>query len=152
MKIDWMKLAGFIVISELAGIIGSVFTANSIPTWYFALNKPLFSPPNWLFGPVWITLYLFIGISGYLIYKSKNKFLLKIFWIQLFLNFLWTPIFFGMRNLELALLEIILLWISIFYLIIKTQKKIRVASYLLIPYLLWVTFASCLNLAIALLN
>lgn len=152
MKIDWPKLILFIVIAQLTGILSSLLTFESIPNWYAFLNKPLFSPPNWVFGPVWTILYFMIGVTGYFIYKSKNKKLMQVFWIQLALNFFWSIIFFGLKMPELALLEIIVMWSSIFYLIIYSQKKVKIVSYLLIPYLLWVTFASALNFAIVLLN
>ena len=131
------KLITSIVICELAGILGSAFTINSIPTWYATLNKPFFSPPNWIFGPVWTTLYLLMGISLYLIWTQKptkkTKAALKFFAIQLGLNFIWTPIFFGLRAPLLALIIIL----ALLYFILKTMGAFKplsqTAFYLLAP-------------------
>lgn len=152
-----IKIASWIFICEFIGILGSVFTISQIPIWYAMLNKPFFSPPNWIFGPVWTTLYALMGISIYLIYESKIKktdrqFLVKIFFLQLFLNFLWSVIFFGMHLLFIAFIEILILWVVILLLIFKFYKVSKPAAYLLIPYLLWVSFASLLNLFVAILN
>ncbi len=133
-----------------AGIVGSFFTISSIPTWYVTLNKPSFSPPNWIFGPVWTILYILMGISLYLVWTKKK--IPPVFWIQLILNAAWSVIFFGLKNPTLALIEIAALWIVI-VLTIKAFSKInKLAGRLLIPYLLWVSFASILNLMIVLLN
>lgn len=137
------------------GIIGSVFTTPSIPTWYATLNKPIFSPPNWIFGPVWTTLYILIGIALYLVWISKSKLKqrgISLFFIQLGLNVLWSILFFGMKNPALALAEIAALWVTIFLTIKYFYPVSRLAAYLLIPYLLWVSFASLLNLSIIILN
>ncbi len=153
---DISKLIFSIVICLGAGIIGSVFTISSIPTWYAVLNKPFFSPPNFVFGPVWTVLYILMGISLYLVISKKEKVKRKnginLFFIQLVLNILWSVIFFGMKNPALALIDILALWIAI-VLTIKSFSKInKLAGKLLIPYFLWVSFASILNLAIVLLN
>lgn len=133
-----------------AGIVGSFFTVSSIPTWYVTLNKPVFSPPNWIFAPVWTILYILMGISLYLVWqKGKVPF---IFWIQLILNTVWSIVFFGMKNPALALVDIIALWIIIILTIKSFYKISKTAGYLLIPYLLWVSFAAILNLAIVILN
>lgn len=138
-----------------AGILGSFFTVSSIPTWYVTLNKPPFSPPNWVFGPAWTILYILMGISLYLVWISKGKLkqnALNLFFVQLGLNALWSIIFFGMKNPTLALVDIVALWIVIFLTIKSFTKISKLAGNLLIPYLLWVSFASVLNLAIVLLN
>lgn len=147
----FLKLTAAIVICEGAGIIGSVFTINSVNSWYSELNKPFFNPPSWLFGPVWIILYLLMGISLYLAW-GKKKVDLKWFWVQLLLNSLWSIIFFGLKNPLFAFVEIILLWGAIFMTISRFWRSKRASAYLLIPYLLWVTFAAFLNLSIVLLN
>ena len=139
----------------LTGFVGSYFTLTSINTWYQILNKPFFNPPNFLFGPVWTILYILMGISLYLVLqsKSKNKDLaVKVFFVQLFLNFLWSFIFFSLQNPFLALLEITILWIAIFVTIRLFLPISKTAAYLLIPYILWVSFAFLLNLSIVLLN
>lgn len=151
------KLILSILVCEGIGILGSVFTVTQILTWYANLNKPFFSPPNWVFGPVWTALYALMGISIFLILEKKIKLqekesLIFLFLLQLFLNFLWSVIFFGLHLPNYAFLEIIFLWGNITLLIVRFWKYSKPASILLIPYLLWVSFASLLNLSIALLN
>ncbi len=150
-----MKLFLSLLLPQLAGIIGSVFTINAIPSWYVSLNKPSFSPPNWIFGPVWLTLYLMMGIAVYLNWIKNNKqakFNVRLFFIHLFFNFIWTPIFFGAKNLFLALIVIFIIWLLIVTLIYNFQKVNKISSLLLIPYLLWVSFASILNLSLYILS
>lgn len=151
------KLIASIVICELVGILSTPFTVAAIPTWYATLVKPPFSPPNWIFGPVWTLLYLMMGISFYCIWQlgwKKNKMILAGFYFgaQLVLNFFWSIAFFGFRSPILGLITIV----SLLTLIIVTMKHFyplsRVAFYLLIPYLIWVTFATLLNGAIVILN
>jgi len=141
---------------QLAGIIGSLFTTSSIPTWYATLIKPSFNPPNWIFAPVWIFLYLLMGISFYLIWiKSNNpnfSFLMSVFLLQLVLNAFWSIIFFGLKSPLFAFVEIIVLWLTILICIILFFRISKISSYLLIPYILWVTFAAVLNFAIWKLN
>lgn len=154
---DWQKLVLCVVGCELVGLSGTFFTASAIPEWYSLLNKPVFAPPNWIFGPVWTTLYALMGVSYFLIWrqgwqKKKVKKATVLFLIQLGLNWLWTPLFFGFRQPGLALLEIFLLWLSIIWLIKSTGKLSTIASWLLFPYLGWVTFAMILNAAIWWLN
>lgn len=154
-KINYLRLISSIVICQLAGIIGSFFTVSSVSTWYLTLNKPFFNPPSWLFGPVWITLYLLMGISLYLIWNNYSKDMklpLIFFGIQLGLNSLWSIIFFGLQNPLFAFIEIIILWVFIFLSIIGFYKKSKTAAYLLIPYILWVSFAAILNFSIFYLN
>lgn len=156
MKINWFRFVVSLVMCQLAGIIGTFFTANSISTWYASLNKPSFNPPGWIFGPVWITLYILMGISFYLIWMKKDKINFKLlsslFIIQLILNSLWTIIFFGLHSPFFAFIEIIILWIMILLCIILFYKISKKSSYLLIPYLLWVSFASILNFFLWKLN
>ena len=149
-----LKIAFFIVFCEVAGLIGSIFTTPSVSTWYASLNKPAFSPPNWIFGPVWSFLFLLMGISLYLLWekKVKAKTALILFGMQLVLNIFWSVIFFGLKNPTLALIEIIFLWIFILLTTLYSLKTSKLAAKLFIPYLLWVSFASFLNLQIVLLN
>lgn len=133
-----------------AGIIGSFFTVSSIPNWYVTLNKPSFSPPNWIFGPVWTILYILMGYTLYLVWVKRS--VPTIFWIQLILNAIWSIIFFGMKNPVLALADIVALWIAIILTIKVFYKINKLAGQLLFPYLAWVSFASILNIAIVLLN
>jgi benzodiazapine receptor len=151
------KLVVSILVVELVGILSSFATFSSIPNWYALLIKPSFNPPNWIFGPVWTILYLMIGISLYLVWTSRIKSDLKIkaYWIfaiQLALNGLWTIVFFGMHQILGALAIIILLWIFIILNIFAFYKISKPAAYLLIPYWLWVSFASILNFSIWMLN
>lgn len=146
-----------IFLCQLAGIIGSYFTINSIPTWYAALNKPSLNPPNWVFGPVWITLYTLMGISLFIVWKKRNrlrgiKSTMTIFFIQLLLNTLWSIVFFGMHNIGLALVIIVLLWIFILAMIVTFYRVSTAAGLMQIPYLLWVSFAAYLNVTIFMLN
>lgn len=154
---DIRKLIVSVVGCELVGIAATPFTLSAIPTWYASLNKPIFSPPNWIFGPVWTLLYFLMGISVFLIWKKsiKNKKIknaLLYFGIQLFLNFLWSLLFFGLHNPLLGLIDIFFLLCSIVLTISTFFKISKVASYLLVPYLLWVSFATILNLALFALN
>ncbi|MFH1306111.1 MAG: TspO/MBR family protein [Candidatus Micrarchaeota archaeon] len=157
MKIDWKKLVAAILICQLAGIIGSIFSAAAIPEWYFYLVKPAFTPPNWLFAPVWIVLYTLMGIATYLVYekgvkKKKVKQTLKIFGGQLVLNALWSVLFFGLRNPFYALICILILWLAIMWTMFRFYEVDRKAGYMLIPYIWWVSFASYLNFEIWMLN
>ncbi len=147
---------GFILICQMAGIIGSLFTAPAVKGWYTTINKSPLNPPSWVFAPVWTTLFVMMGIAVSIIWLSekneaRNK-ALKIFFVQLVLNTLWSIIFFGLKNPALAFVEIIFLWLAILYTIILFRKIDRKASCLLIPYILWVSFASVLTLSVAMLN
>ena len=154
---SWLALAGFILISLLAGAIGSLFTFSAIPAWYATLSKPSFSPPNWVFAPVWTALYVLMGISAYLVWQRGRKekqvsFALQIFGVQLILNTLWSILFFWLRSPSLGLAEIIFLWLSIAYCVKLFFALDRRAAYLLLPYLAWVSFATLLNYSIWMLN
>lgn len=149
---SWPKLIFSIVIAQSAGFIGTFFTIEAIPTWYATLNRPSFSPPNWVFGPVWTILYTLIGISLYRIWIKNKKGSLKLFFLHLFLNAVWSPIFFGLQNLGLAFVIIFLMDITLIIIINNFYKLDKLASYLLIPYLLWIGFASLLNLSFWKLN
>ena len=147
----------FILISEAAGIVGSIFTSKAIPTWYASLSKPGFNPPGWLFGPVWVLLYMMMGLASYLIWQKRGtaglvRPALILFFIHLSLNALWSVIFFGFKNPGLAFIEIIILWGTIALLIFMFGKIDRRAAYLMVPYILWVSFAAVLNFSIWRLN
>lgn len=154
---NFSKLLISILVCLIIGFTGSLATTPAIPTWYQTLNKPLFSPPNWIFAPVWTTLYILMGVSLYLIWKKgfknkKNKIAIQFFLIQLGLNLMWSFLFFGFQNPLLAFFEIIILWGAILLTIVKFYKISKVSAYLLLPYILWVSFASFLNLFIVILN
>ncbi len=149
-KIKVSKLVISILICQSVGIIGLLFVAPSIPTWYANLTKPTFTPPNWLFVPVWILLFLLMGISLYLIIdkdlKEKNtKEAVFFFAGQLFLNILWSFLFFGLKAPLLGFMEIIVLWFAILITIIKFSRISKSAALLLIPYILWVSFVAIFN-------
>jgi tryptophan-rich sensory protein len=151
------KLILAIVVCQVAGAIGSIFTFSSIPTWYATINKPSFTPPNWLFGPVWITLYTLMGISLYLIWNKglENKEVkssLFIFSAQLVLNALWSILFFGLKFPFYAFIEIIILWIAIVVTIFKFYKISKNAGLILLPYIIWVSIALTLNFYVWILN
>jgi tryptophan-rich sensory protein len=151
----WIKLIASVLICLAAGLIGSIFTTPSIPTWYASLSKPSFAPPNWVFGPVWTTLYILMGISLYLILNKglKNvRMQVIVFGIQLVLNAVWSFLFFGLQSLLYGLVGIILLWISIVITIFSFFKVSRKASFLLIPYIAWVSFATIANYYLLILN
>lgn len=157
MKINIRRLVVSIGLSLSAGFIGSVFTYQAIPTWYESLKKPDFIPPNSVFGPVWTTLYILMGIALYLVWCSKAKKQLKhagylLFGFQLLLNTLWSIVFFGLEFPLGALAVILILWGGIVATLLQFYKISKVAGYLLIPYLLWVSFATFLNYSIVQLN
>lgn len=149
------KFAASIVVCQFAGIIGSIFTASTVSSWYPTLIKPNFSPPAWLFGPVWVLLYFLMGISLYLIWQNKakdNKKSLIIFGIQLILNVFWSFLFFGLKSPLYGLIDILLLLAAIILTIAFSFKISSYAAILLIPYLAWVCFATILNYSIMSLN
>jgi tryptophan-rich sensory protein len=155
----FLKLVIAIVVSELAGVIGSIFTVSAIPTWYAGLTKPAVNPPSWLFGPVWITLYALMGIAAFFVWKyhfeEKGKVKRKalgVFCLQLILNVAWSIIFFGLHSPMWACVGILALWFAILWTMVLFYKISKPAMYLLLPYILWVSFAAYLNYAILLLN
>ncbi|MES2623563.1 MAG: TspO/MBR family protein [Patescibacteria group bacterium] len=154
---NWLKLVITIAVAEAAGLIGTVFTTPSIPTWYADLIKPRLSPPNWVFGPVWTTLFVLMGVAAFIIWKKgierKDVKIGLGIWIgQLVLNTFWSIIFFGMHNAGGALIEICILWLAILATIISFGKMSKTAAWLLIPYIAWVSFAMYLTYSIWVLN
>lgn len=155
--IDGLKLVTSIVVCICAGLIGSISTGESISNWYIYLQKPAFTPPNWLFAPVWFLLYILMGIAVYLVWrKGLDKFQVResivIFIIQLVLNAGWSYAFFGLRSPLTGLIVIVPLWTAILLTIINFFRVSRTSAYLLIPYIIWVSFATVLNFSIYLLN
>lgn len=152
-----VKLVLSIIICQLAGVIGSFFTIPSITSWYFELSKPALNPPGWVFGPVWITLYTLMGFSLFLVWNKgldskKNKNAVLLFIVQLLFNASWSIVFFGLHQILFAVLIIVILWLLIFINILQFKKINAAASYLLVPYILWVSFAAYLNMSIYVLN
>ncbi len=156
-KLKIIPLLFSIGVCFLAAAVGSAFTIGAIDTWYVTLNKPFFSPPNWVFGPVWTLLYLMMGASLYIFWDTKTNIKerrlgLSIFFVQLALNVLWSILFFGLKSPTAAFVGIIFLWFAIFLTITNFMQLSKVAGWLLIPYLAWVSFAAILNLSIIILN
>jgi benzodiazapine receptor len=175
-KSNWFKLIVSLLIPLLAGWIGSLVTMPAVSTWYTTLAKPALNPPSWVFGPVWTTLFLLIGVALFLVWKKnwqvQNQLLadqnkswnpwtkrfwngdwqkqniIAIFYIQLVLNVLWSYIFFGLHQPGLAFFELLALWFSILYLIINFYRVSKSAAWLILPYIIWVMFAGYLNLVI----
>ncbi|MFZ3054503.1 MAG: TspO/MBR family protein [Minisyncoccales bacterium] len=147
-----ISLLIFIAIPLLAGYLSSLLSGNMSQT-YSQFYHPDFFPPAWLFGPAWTILYILMGISAYLIWKKGNtKKELSLFFIQLIINLLWTPIFFGFHQYLLAFIEILILLVMIILTIISFDKKSKTAAYLMIPYLFWVSFATILNYVVFITN
>lgn len=153
----YVKLIVSIGLCLAVGAISGYFTTSEIQTWYATLNKPTFNPPNWIFAPVWTTLYILMAISFWLVWKSevsaavKNKAML-FFIIQLIFNFFWSIIFFSLHQTGFAFVEIIFMWLFIVLSIVSFYPISKTAAYLLLPYLLWVSFATILNFFIWKLN
>jgi tryptophan-rich sensory protein len=171
-----------VVVCEIAGIAGAVFTAPSISSgWYAGLVKPALNPPSWIFGPVWTMLYFLMGVALFLVWKNEwhvvrplmrpsgkkpwNKWserfwvgdlqkenIIAVFTIQLLLNAIWSPVFFGAHKPDLAFFILVALWCAIIYTIVNFYRVSRMAAWLLFPYILWVTFAGYLNFSIWQLN
>jgi len=144
------SLAGWILLCEAAGVVGSVFTVSAIPTWYASLTKPPIAPPNYLFGPVWVILYALMGIAAYRVSRSgksghEQHGAIRFFLFHLLLNALWSPVFFGLKQIPLAFVTIAAVWLTLIMLIFRYEKLDRVSAFLLLPYLYWVTFATVLN-------
>lgn len=160
-KKHWRSLGLFFAIIIFIQIVDSVSTMQTVTTWYATLAKPSFSPPNWLFGPVWTIFYVMIAVSGWLLWKDfPNNYDEKIqepavfsYFLQLIFNALWSPLFFGLRQPKAALVDIMLMLVFITLTLYYAYRSgNRVVAFLFVPYLLWVSFASALNLGIVLLN
>jgi tryptophan-rich sensory protein len=146
-----------IIICELAGGLGGVATSRSVDTWYVTLAKPSFNPPNWVFFPVWTILYALMGISAALVWwrgakDGRTGKALLVFAVQLVLNVIWSFAFFGLRSPLAGFIVIILLWAAILWSIIYFTRISKLAGMLLVPYILWVTFAAVLNASLLSLN
>lgn len=154
---NWIKLVISIAIPVGVGMFGSLFTRPEIDGWYQTIEKPGWQPPNWVFGPVWTTLYIMMGIAFYLVWKSsatvgKKRPAMVLWGVQLVLNFFWSFIFFRLHQIGWALAEIIVLWLAILLTIFAFARISRVAAWLMVPYISWVSFAGLLTYAIYQLN
>jgi benzodiazapine receptor len=152
-----LKLVVSLVVCQCAGLIGYIFTAPAIPAWYAALEKPPFTPPNWLFAPAWATLYLLMSIAAFILWRKGLdregvRPALVIFLGQLVLNTLWSVVFFGLKSPIGGVIVIVVLWVAILFTIIRFFRLSVVAGSLLLPYVLWVSFAVALNVSIWQLN
>jgi benzodiazapine receptor len=146
----YISLFVFLVLTTLVAMVAGAFPPGE---WYEGLAKPDWTPPNWLFGPVWSLLYLFIAIAGWLVWRSKGLGLALLFWIaQLVLNGLWSYFMFGENEIDSAMIDIVLLWLAIVGFIFTSWRVSRLAALLFVPYLAWVSFAAALNLAVLQLN
>ena len=157
MKIkDILKLVISIFLCELAGFLGFLFTAPAIPTWYKTLDKPFFSPSNWIFGPVWISLFILMGISLFMVWRKQEqprfKVALIFFFVQLIFNILWSAAFFGLRSPLLGFVDIVLLWVAILLTVQHCLRISRIAGLLFLPYMIWVSFAVVLTFSLWILN
>lgn len=146
-----------VAIALAAGLIGSLFTIPSIPTWYAQLVKPSITPPSWLFGPVWTALYVLMGVAFFLVWKkgfkaANRKVAIGSYALQLVLNVLWSIVFFGLHSPLAGMVVIVLLWLSIAATITAFWRASKAAAWLLLPYLLWVSFAALLNYFLWTLN
>jgi translocator protein len=166
---DWISLALALLIPQLAGGLGAVATASSVPTWYRTIRKPSWNPPSWVFGPVWTMLYLLMGFASWLVWRRsreerrtdsplappedpEEREALVLYGAQLAFNSLWSVIFFGLRSIGGALAEIVLLWGLILATVLRFYRLRPAAGLLLLPYLAWSSFATVLNAAIWRLN
>ena len=155
--LEVFKLLISIAICQVVGLLGSIATTPSIPTWYLTLKKPWFTPPNWIFAPVWLTLFFLMGVAAFLVWRRgiKNqqiKVALIVFAVQLIINVLWSFAFFGLRSPIAGLIVIVILWIAILVTIFRFFKISRSAGFLLLPYIIWVSIAAALNTSILILN
>ena len=153
------KIGAFLlslIIPLAVGGISGFFTVSAIPGWYQTIQKPSWNPPNWVFGPVWTTLYVLMGIAMYLIWTQprteQRQRALYLNAAQLILNFFWSLIFFNLHAIGWALIEIIILWVVIVQTMFVYDRVYKPAAWLLLPYIVWVTFATILNGAIWWLN
>ena len=152
-KINWFQLIAIILITELVGVLGSLFSGNMGQS-FTTLKKPPLSPPGWLFGIIWQILYLLMGIAVYIIYQKppESQKAINLYWIQLLVNFLWPIVFFRFELYWIAVAVILILDVLVFLTTVWFYKISKVAGYLMIPYLLWILFATYLNIGIALMN
>jgi len=151
-----LTLAAFLAVTFAAAGVGSLFTASSVGSWYATVAKPSWTPPNWVFGPAWTVLYSLMAIAAWLVWRrvglSGASVALGLYFAQLGLNVAWSGLFFGLRNIGAALVDIVGLWLLILFTTRAFWRRSHAASILLLPYLAWASFAAALNLAIWRLN
>ena len=151
-----LVLLGFIGLCLAVGTLSAAVTAPAITSWYPTLVKPSFNPPNWIFGPVWTTLYVLMAIAAWLVWRRAGfaaaRTALFLFIVQIVLNSLWSLLFFGLHRIDLALADVVLLLVAIVATALAFRRHSAMAALLLVPYLAWVSFATALNFAIWRLN
>ncbi len=151
----WILPAACLLAPFASGALGSVYAVSAISGWYVTLPKPIWTPPNYLFGPVWTFLYVLMGVAAFLVWRARKadrSFSLWVFFAHLVVNALWSLVFFGLHAVSWALLDIFVLWAMIIWLIVLFVRQSSWAGWLLVPYLLWVTYAASLNLGIVFLQ
>jgi translocator protein len=149
----WLVLAGFIALCLAVGGLAGFATSQSIVDWYPTLNKPSWTPPRWLFGPAWTVLYVMMAVAAWLVWLKPEPKRALLFWVvQLALNFGWSFLFFGARSVSLGLICVVAMWLAIAATIFVFAKSSRMAAFLMVPYLAWVSFATALNAAIWMMN
>jgi benzodiazapine receptor len=156
-KFSWGKFIVALMLPQAAGALGAVFSAAKVPIWYQTLLKPSFTPPGWIFGPVWGLLYIMMGLAFFFVWtadqgQKKTRFAISFFGIHLLINTLWSIVFFGLQSPWLGLITIIVLWLMITGLLVLFWRIRKLAGALMMPYWLWVTFASVLNYKIWQMN
>ncbi|MFO7767526.1 MAG: TspO/MBR family protein [bacterium] len=152
----WLALVAFLAACFLVAGLGGWFTSMGMPEWYASLQKPSWNPPSWVFAPVWTTLYVMMALAAWLVWKeagfSGAAAALSLFFVQLLLNLAWSGLFFGLQSPGWAMIELVVLWAAILVATVLFFRHSAAAGALLVPYLLWVTFAGFLNAAIVRLN
>ena len=150
---SWLALVVLLILCFAVAGVGGLATAPSIPNWYAALAKPSWTPPSWIFGPVWSVLYLSMAVAAWLVWRRGDAVVpMTLFGIQLFFNAAWSWLFFGLHSPGAAFIDIVLLWMAITATTVVFWRRSTLAGILFVPYLIWVSFAAVLNLAIWRLN
>ncbi|MDZ7361490.1 MAG: tryptophan-rich sensory protein [candidate division KSB1 bacterium] len=153
---DWLALTILLALTFTAAFIGGLFTSVSVDGWYQIIDKPAWTPPRWVFGPVWTLLYLGMAVAAWLVWRQRGQTnvtpALTLFFVQLVLNTAWSVFFFGFQNPAAAFVDIVLLWSAILATMIIFWRLNPVSGWLFTPYILWVTFAATLNFAIWRMN
>jgi len=155
-RLDILGLAAFIILCLLVSGIGGAVTAKSVGSWYLSIEKPPFNPPDWVFAPVWTTLYILMAVAGWRVWRRRHRVhrrhALIMFYVQLTLNLAWSFLFFGFQRIDLAMVEIFVLLAFIIITAIFFWRVDRLAGALFVPYILWVSFAAVLNVSLWVLN
>ncbi|MBL8792016.1 MAG: tryptophan-rich sensory protein [Rhizobiales bacterium] len=150
---NFLVLAAFVVGCLAVGSLGGLVTMTPVVEWYPTLAKPSWTPPSWVFGPVWTVLYVMMAVAAWLVWRAgEAKTALLLFFAQLLLNLAWSFLFFGARSPGLGLIEIVFLWLAVAATIFAFSFRSRIAAFLMVPYLMWVSFATALNAAIYMMN